>query len=319
MAMLDAHQKRMTACFGQTEANTKIEQNPDMMQSAEEHQDMPNEDVAVMLVAEPRKRRRSKELIACLGETDANTEKIELNPGMMQSVEEHQDIPSEDVTVMPLGEPRKQRRGRKLTARRRGEPKEPTRENCGFLRKLAVACRKVSRYATVAWRKRKIFRKSETRGYCGSRKGVTVADRRTSHHATVAWQKRILTRVIWIEESGESLKDFEVNRVIKVQGCKNGIWCRDVKNVPDLKKERTTNGIKRWSAEQRSYLGSGRTPSKNPYEIFGRKIEKQVVRMSMGFLQIRIWRVWRCRPPPKRKKEAAHGVRAGNVGAPATH
>jgi hypothetical protein len=105
----------MTACFGQTEANTKIEQNPDMMQSAEEHQDIPNEDVAVIPVAEPRKRRRGKKLIACLGESDANTEKI--NPGMMQSVEEHQDVLIEDVTVRPVG---------KSTAGRRREPKRLT-------------------------------------------------------------------------------------------------------------------------------------------------------------------------------------------------
>jgi hypothetical protein len=147
------------------------------------------------------------------------------------------------------------------------------------------------------------FRKSETRGYCGSRKEVTVANRRTSRHATVAWQKRKLTRNIQIQESSESSKDFAVNGVRKGPECKNGIRRRDVKKLPHLKKERTTNGIKRWSAGQQSYLGSGRTPSKTPYEIFGEKIAKQVVRMSMGFLQIRIWRVWRCRPPPKRKKK----------------
>jgi hypothetical protein len=40
MATLDAHQKMMRACLGQTEANTeKID--PGMMQSAEEHQDVP--------------------------------------------------------------------------------------------------------------------------------------------------------------------------------------------------------------------------------------------------------------------------------------
>jgi predicted HAD superfamily phosphohydrolase len=52
------------------------------------------------------------------------TKKIEKNPGMMQSVEEHQDVPNEDVAVMPVGEPRKRRRVWKSTARRRGEPKE---------------------------------------------------------------------------------------------------------------------------------------------------------------------------------------------------
>jgi hypothetical protein len=49
MAMSDAHQKRMIACLGQTDANTE-KTDPGMMQSAEEHQDVPSEDVAVMPV-----------------------------------------------------------------------------------------------------------------------------------------------------------------------------------------------------------------------------------------------------------------------------
>jgi hypothetical protein len=90
-----------------------------------------------------------KMMIACLGETVANKEKI--NPGMMQSVEEHQDVPSEDVTVMPVKGLKERHRGRKSIAERRGEPKELTRENCGSRRKLAAVCRKVSRHAAVVW------------------------------------------------------------------------------------------------------------------------------------------------------------------------
>jgi hypothetical protein len=92
-----------------------------------------------------------KRMIACLGQTEANKEKTEQDPGMMQSVEEHQDVPSEDVVVRPVKGLKKRCRGRKSTAGRRGEPKELTRGNYGFWRKLAVACRKnVSFHATVA-------------------------------------------------------------------------------------------------------------------------------------------------------------------------
>jgi hypothetical protein len=154
---------------------------------------------------------QQKRMMVSLGQTEANTEKID--PRMMQSPEEHQDVPSEDVVVKPVKGLKMRRRGRKCTAGRRGEPKELNRGNCGSRRKLAAACRKVSRYATVAWRKRKLFRKSETRGYCDSRKGVTVADRRTSRHATVARRKRKLTRNIQLEETHESLKDVAVNRM----------------------------------------------------------------------------------------------------------
>jgi hypothetical protein len=39
------------------------------------------------------------------------TEKIEPDPGMMQSAEEHQDVPSEDVVVRPVKGLKKRRRG----------------------------------------------------------------------------------------------------------------------------------------------------------------------------------------------------------------
>jgi hypothetical protein len=47
----------------------------------------------------------------------------EPDPGMMQSVEEHQDIPKEDAAVMPVGGPRKRRRVWNLTAERRQKRK----------------------------------------------------------------------------------------------------------------------------------------------------------------------------------------------------
>jgi hypothetical protein len=71
------------------------------------------------------------------------TKKTEQNPEMMQSAEEHQDVPSEDIAVMPVKGLKKWRRGRKSTAGRRGEPKELNRGNCRSRKKLAAACRKV--------------------------------------------------------------------------------------------------------------------------------------------------------------------------------
>jgi hypothetical protein len=78
---------------------------------------------------------------------------------MMQSAEEHQDIPCENVVVRQVKGLRKQSRGRKSTAGLREEPKELTRGNCGSQRKLTAACKKVSRRATVARRKRNFLRK----------------------------------------------------------------------------------------------------------------------------------------------------------------
>jgi hypothetical protein len=55
-----------------------------------------------------------KETTAC-----NEAKKTEQDPEMMQSAEEHQEIHTEDATIMPVGEPRKQRRVRKLAAERR--------------------------------------------------------------------------------------------------------------------------------------------------------------------------------------------------------
>jgi hypothetical protein len=66
-----------------------------------------------------------KRMVACLGQTEA-TEKIEPDPEMMQSAQEHQDILSEDVAVMPVKGLKKRCRVRKSTAGRCGEPKELT-------------------------------------------------------------------------------------------------------------------------------------------------------------------------------------------------
>jgi hypothetical protein len=95
------------------------------------------------------------------------TEKIELDNGMMQSAEEHQDIVSEDVAVTPFKGLKKRHRGRKSTAERRGEPKKGTRVYYDSRRKVTVAGKRTSRGATVAWRKRNLISRNGTQEYCG--------------------------------------------------------------------------------------------------------------------------------------------------------
>jgi hypothetical protein len=74
----------------------------------------------------------------------------EPNPGMMQSIEEHQQIPKGEAARMPVGGPRKRHRVRNLAAQRRQKQKERTRVHRRSRRKSAAACRKVSRHAKVA-------------------------------------------------------------------------------------------------------------------------------------------------------------------------
>jgi hypothetical protein len=144
---------------------------------------------------------------------------------------------------------------------------------------------------------------------------------RTTRCARVAWGKKNFVRKDWARNQAEQeikkrrkdgkrlRKHPECNRGLKDVGLKQQLqgW----KRIKDLgvrlplcpKKKGTTNAIQGWSAGHRSYLGSGGTPSKTPYEIFRGKIAKQVVGTPSGLRRIRKWTLWRGRPPPKRKKE----------------
>jgi hypothetical protein len=75
----------------------------------------------------------------------------EPNPGMMQSKEEHQEIPKEEAAVMLVGELRKQCRDCSLAVERCQKRKEGTRGNSGTRRKLVTTCRKVSCRVKVVW------------------------------------------------------------------------------------------------------------------------------------------------------------------------
>jgi hypothetical protein len=71
------------------------------------------------------------EMTACNGATET-----EPDPGMMQSIQEHQEIHKGEAAVMPVREPRK----------RRQKKKERTQGNSGSRRKSAATCRKVSHH-----------------------------------------------------------------------------------------------------------------------------------------------------------------------------
>jgi hypothetical protein len=138
--------EQTTVCQDAMEANlVKMEPNPGEKEAAVERQETPNEEVAIYSLKECR-----NETMACQGTTEAR----------LESESEHREVPNEDAIVKPVRGRKKPHRGRKQAAGRRGEPEELTRGDCRSREKLAAACRKVSRRATVAWRKRNIFRKS---------------------------------------------------------------------------------------------------------------------------------------------------------------
>jgi hypothetical protein len=94
--------------------------------------------------------------------TEADKEKTEPDPGMMQSVGEHQEVPKEEATVMPARGKRKRHTDRNLAAEHRQKPKERARGCCGSQKTVTVADRRMAHCAGVAWLRRGAFRKNCT-------------------------------------------------------------------------------------------------------------------------------------------------------------
>jgi hypothetical protein len=86
-----------------------------------------------------------KETTTCNGVTET-----EPDPGMMHAIEEHQGIPKEDTTLMPVVESRKRHRVQNSATEHHQKRKERTRGISGSRRKSAAAGRKVSCRAKVA-------------------------------------------------------------------------------------------------------------------------------------------------------------------------
>jgi hypothetical protein len=179
-----------TACREAMEGSIKkMEPNSGEKEAVVEQQKIPNEEVSVHSL-----RACRSEAAGSQEATEANTEKTEPDRGIMQSAVEHQIVPKEEAVVKPVEGRKKRRRGRKLPAGRRGEPKELTRSDCGSGKKLAAACREVTSCARVAWRKRNLFKKIGTQGNCGTRKEFAAAGIRMINCAGVTWLRRRVVR-----------------------------------------------------------------------------------------------------------------------------
>jgi hypothetical protein len=132
-----------------------------------------------------------------------------------------------------------------------------------------------TRCATVAWRKRNIFRKSMTQGKCGPQHEF-AADRNMTSRAGVT---RRMGDFINAEQG-----TWKGRTGIKHIGSRQPL-CRK-KKVPT-----------------KELFGVGRrTHKKTFYEIVSEKIPERIVRSSVSIRKDKDWTLWRCRPPPKRKK-----------------
>jgi hypothetical protein len=130
-----------------------------------------------------------KETVSCQVTTEPCLDSKELNPEDRKSEVEHRDVPKEDAIVISVKGRKKRQRDGHQAAGRRVEPKELTRGDCGSQRKLAAACRKVSRRVAVARSRRNIFGKLRAQGNCGPRKELAAAGREVTRCAEVARRK----------------------------------------------------------------------------------------------------------------------------------
>jgi hypothetical protein len=220
----------------------------------------------------------------------------------MESEAGHREVPKEGAVVKPVKERKKQQRGRKLTAGRGGEPKELSRGICGS-RKLAATCRKVSHRATVAWRKRNIFRKIRTQGNCGPQKGLAAAGRKIILCAKVSRRKghrrkeRHKDDVAPRSTKGRTLEKRQRSRKEGGKGPRRETAAMSEEDQDNHERHRR---VELWT---KSHLVSGGTRKKTLFEIYRRKILRQVVGNSRGFRRIKNWTLRKGRPPPKRKQK----------------
>jgi hypothetical protein len=172
-----------------------------------------------------------------------------------------------------------------------------------FRRKLVAACRKVSRRATVAWRKRTILRDIRTQGNFGPLRILGAAGEMVTLRAKVARRKGTF--------AGENQTRDKAGRKASRQPVGLKRWMRPADRIGikypggrgprDLRKESTTtNGIGAWTSGQQLLLGSRGAQKEARYEL----VSVDIATAMMWSIQD--WTLWRGRPPPKRLKREPH-------------
>jgi hypothetical protein len=172
---------------------------------------------------------------------------------------------------------------------------------------LNIAGKKMTRRATVAWRKRNVFRRIGTQGICGPRSKLTAAGIKMTRHARVAWRRESYVRKDWTTDKVE--REARRSRMLRRRlrsHQENGKRISDQcgGQPPYLRKEKTTTNGGGSSSVQQSHVESGVMLKKILSAIFRVKVAKQVVGTSRGLQRMKKWTLWRGRPPPKRKKRS---------------
>jgi hypothetical protein len=159
--MLDGHQEKT-----KTDQKSREAENKTDLEETEDTNLEANPEKMDVWMANMRGDRKGT--MSCQVTTAARLESKELNSEDMKSEVEHREDPTEEAAVKSSGTMKKRQRGRHLYAGRSGEPNELALGDYGPRRKVAAACRNVSRCGAVARRKRNFFRKIRTQRSCGT-------------------------------------------------------------------------------------------------------------------------------------------------------
>jgi hypothetical protein len=211
------------------------------------------------------------ETLACQEMEARQEEKKPTSPDRKPEAAQKAEVPAENATVMPVGEPKKKRRrDRKLAAeRRRQKPKDLTRENYETQKKLAVARRGTTRREKVT-------------------RHTKVTDRKVSRRATVARRRRDICRPNITRRVKVARQTKETGK--KMSGRPRIAWRK--KSVG--RRNRIAAMIER--ATQRLW------PLKKNFTNTAKlEIAKRTVRSTVERRTRKNWTLWRVRPLPKRK------------------
>jgi hypothetical protein len=230
-------------------------------------------------------------------ETTASQEATENehDPGKRQSMEEHQEIPKGEASVMPVRELRKWHRVRSLAAERRQKRKERTQENRGSRRKSAASCRKVTRHAKVAWYKRNLVRKIQIQENYEPWKRWIVTGRKTTSRATVAWRSENVVRKNGTRgqaKRGTPKRRKEGGRPWKCLEYSNGIRSHVEEQIHLRKGRKTAKSIggRRRHQQRLESMGNGNKVISKTTRL---EIAKRIARSTVGMWKIRNWSLWK--------------------------
>jgi hypothetical protein len=202
---------------------------------------------------------------ACPVKTRACLEKNESAPEEIGAMTEPQGVPEGTTDKETSGATEDRGGEQRLAVRRHRRPKKRAQDNGGPLRKFAVARGRFTRRAVPA------LRKGQVRKGPGRTLGGRMTDR--------------------------GLKQWEAKNYA-VQGTPKGrTFERRSRTQP-----RRDCGMKDRDMKQRPRLGRGRTFIEALGQTFGLEVVEWTVGSSTRLRGPSIWKLWECRPPPKRKR-----------------